>query len=222
MDFLKILRSLEEFLYEAMTWFVFVPRTLWWIVRHPRRTCVYVAKELGQASDRSFDDAISPPLLLMFCVLIAHGIQLGLHTANPDETGLLSHAIFDSEQNLLMYRSAAFAVWPLVAAVHLLHRQRKQIARETLRLPFFTQCYLTAPFAVVLSAGFGLITVPREDTVVGGLALVALAGLWYVGVQAYWFREELRLGWLRAFAHTAWVLLLGLAINAGLAWLLIV
>jgi hypothetical protein len=28
MDFVKIIRSVEEFLYEAMTWLLFYPRTL--------------------------------------------------------------------------------------------------------------------------------------------------------------------------------------------------
>ena len=35
MDILRILRSLEEFLYEVMTWLVMYPRTLWRAVRNP-------------------------------------------------------------------------------------------------------------------------------------------------------------------------------------------
>ena len=35
MDFLKIIRSLEELLYEVMTWLVFYPRTMWRIVARP-------------------------------------------------------------------------------------------------------------------------------------------------------------------------------------------
>ena len=35
MDFMRILRSLEEFLYEVMTWLVFYPRTMWRALRHP-------------------------------------------------------------------------------------------------------------------------------------------------------------------------------------------
>ena len=37
MDFLKLLRSLEEFLYELCTWFLFFPRTLYRVIAHPRR-----------------------------------------------------------------------------------------------------------------------------------------------------------------------------------------
>ena len=37
MDFLKLLRSLEEFLYELCTWFLFFPRTLYRVIVYPRR-----------------------------------------------------------------------------------------------------------------------------------------------------------------------------------------
>lgn len=33
MDFLKILRSFEEFIFEAATWLIFYPLTMWRIVR---------------------------------------------------------------------------------------------------------------------------------------------------------------------------------------------
>lgn len=46
MDFLKLLRSLEEFLYELCTWLLFFPRTLYRVVVHPRRMAQYVDTEL--------------------------------------------------------------------------------------------------------------------------------------------------------------------------------
>jgi hypothetical protein len=44
-DFLKIIRSLEELLYEVMTWLVFYPRTMWRIVAHPLATTAYSEHE---------------------------------------------------------------------------------------------------------------------------------------------------------------------------------
>ena len=35
MEFLKFIRSLEELLYEVMTWMLFYPRTLWRVLRRP-------------------------------------------------------------------------------------------------------------------------------------------------------------------------------------------
>ena len=37
MDFLKIVKSIEELLYEVMAWLVFYPKTLWRVIAHPSR-----------------------------------------------------------------------------------------------------------------------------------------------------------------------------------------
>ncbi len=42
MSFFQILRSVEDFLYEVMTWLVFYPRTLWRVIRHPRTMAAYL------------------------------------------------------------------------------------------------------------------------------------------------------------------------------------
>ena len=36
-DFLKILKSFEDFVYEALIWLVLLPKTLWRILRRPRQ-----------------------------------------------------------------------------------------------------------------------------------------------------------------------------------------
>ena len=61
MDFMKLLKSIEELLYELISWFVFYPLTFWRIVRHPIATLSYAQKELTEKSENQFDDAVSPP-----------------------------------------------------------------------------------------------------------------------------------------------------------------
>ena len=51
MDFLKILRSAEEALYEVMMWLLLYPRTIWLILRHPGQLHAKVSEELTQADD---------------------------------------------------------------------------------------------------------------------------------------------------------------------------
>ena len=41
MNVLTILRSVEELLYEVMSWLLFYPRTLFMTLRHPLRTMRY-------------------------------------------------------------------------------------------------------------------------------------------------------------------------------------
>ena len=40
MDFMRLLRSFEELLYEVIVMLVFFPRTLWLTLRHPQCRCL--------------------------------------------------------------------------------------------------------------------------------------------------------------------------------------
>ena len=71
MDFVKLLRSFEEFLYEVMAWLLFYPRTMWRVIREPLAMMRYSDQEQHDKAERQYDDAISPPLFLMISILIA-------------------------------------------------------------------------------------------------------------------------------------------------------
>jgi hypothetical protein len=152
-DFLKIIRSVEDLLYEVMTWLVFYPRTLWRIVARPAVITRYSEDEEAQAADEQYTDTLSPPLLLLLTILIAHGFELAMGAKLPPTNTAASKALFGSEQNLLALRALVFSIFPLVAATTLLGRRGLAVDRKSLRGPFFSQCYLTAPFALTFSAG---------------------------------------------------------------------
>lgn len=212
MDFLKLLRSLEEFLYELCTWFLFFPRTLYRVVMHPRRMAQYVNTELTQKLERQFDDAISPPMFLMLAVLVAHGVELLMHQTVAG-TNELSRTVMGNEESLLLYRSITFAIWPLIATVHLLRRKRVPMTRESLRRPFFMQCYLTAPFAVALSTSMVFVRLPGELSTTLGIATGVISAGWYLVVQASWLKVALQRSWLNSVLSALWVFALGTAIN---------
>lgn len=220
MDFLKLLRSLEEFLYELCTWFLFFPRTLYRVVVHPRRMAQYVNTELTQKLDRQFDDAISPPMFLMLSVLVAHGVELMMHQQIVG-TGVLSRSVFGNEESLLLYRSITFAIWPLVTTTHLLRRKHLPMTRESLRRPFFMQCYLTAPFAVALSTSMVFVRLPGALSTMLGVTVGVIAALWYVAVQAVWLKVALQRSWVNTILSTAWVLVLGSLINITIGMVLL-
>jgi len=212
MDFLKLLRSLEEFLYELCTWFLFFPRTLYRVIVHPRRMAQYVNTELTQKLERQFDDAISPPMFLMLAVLVAHGVELLMHQTVAG-TSELSRTVMGNEESLLLYRSITFAIWPLIATVHLLRRKRVPMTRESLRRPFFMQCYLTAPFAVALSTSMVFVRLPGELSTTLGIATGVVSAGWYLVVQASWLKVALQRSWLNSVLSALWVFALGTAIN---------
>lgn len=201
MDFIKLLRSLEELLYEVMVMLVFYPRTLWLTVRHPQRMMDYADTELGDVQSEQYVDTLSPPLFLMISLGIAH--LFGQATATETDgtlPGLLANV-----ENLLALRLVLFSLFPLLMALRLLSRLGIALDRKTLRPPFYSQCFITAPVAMAI----GLFrSVPDKP----GLVALALVIVWYLWQQARWFRDKLTISTARA-----WSLALSTAALAMLA-----
>ena len=128
---------------------------MWRIATRPLETTSYSEREQTDAAAQQYTDTLSPPLLLMLTLLIAHGLGLGLGARTAETDSAIGKTIFGSAQNLLMLRALAFSIFPLTAATTLLRRRHLAIDRTTLRGPFFSQCYLTAPFALAVSIGNG-------------------------------------------------------------------
>ena len=221
MDFLKILKSFEELIYEVVSWLVFYPRTLWRVVRHPIVMARYAHSELSDPLRKQFSDGMSPPLFLLLSVLISHIVELMLDVQMPGQTNQLSRFIFGSEQNLLLYRTISFGIWALLGSLYLLLRTHHVIDRDTLRAPFYAQSYLVAPFAIALSTGSTLARQSDTQLHLTGAAIVLAACVWYVAVQATRLRDVLHLTWWRSIAATALVLVVGLVINILVALALI-
>lgn len=137
MDFMKLLRSLEEFVFEAIALLFFYPRTLLRIAFKPLQAMRYAEQEEAAEKDNPYDDAVSPPLLLLITLLITNGVGLALHVPQAADAAPVAKAFLDAPQNLLMFRSLLFSLIPLTAAVLLLRKQRQPASRTTLRQPFF-------------------------------------------------------------------------------------
>ncbi|MGE8225359.1 MAG: hypothetical protein ACN6RK_06195 [Stenotrophomonas sp.] len=215
MDFLKILKSFEEFVYEALTWLVLLPRTLWRIVVSPRRMTSYAGAQLTSQSEARFSEAISPPLLLILCVLLSHFMDLAMRNPTPEPVAGLGAMVLSSEQNLLLYRTIAFGVWSLVGAVYLLVRTHHPVDRDTLRAPFYEQCYLVAPFAFTMSISLTLIALERTWALLVAAVIFIAATGWFWLAQAAWFRARASLNPWRSLVAATLVLVIGSVVNAG-------
>lgn len=201
MDFVKILRSFEEFLYEVLTWLLFYPRTLWRVLVRPLAMMEYSDREQHDPIEQKYTDALSPPLFLMLSILLAHMLELMVHQNVNFREGFRS--VFQTDQTFLLLRCVVFGLYPLMFATALLRQTGAVLDRETLRAPFFAQCYVTAPFALTLSiASLGarmkdpLLT--TGSSVLGGVAIA-----WLLVVQTLWFRKRLGIGAIRAFVTAA-------------------
>lgn len=205
MDFMKLLKSLEELLYELASWIIFYPLTLWRSVATPLVMMKYADTELADREEDQYDDALSPPLFMLITLLIAQGVSFAIpSTVDATEPGALS-----SGSNLLIARGVLFSMFPLVMAVTLLRRKSVRLTRTALRPPFYSQCFVAAPFAFMIGLSADLFYMPDGQGLEAGLAVLALSTIWYVQLQVRWFCRDLNIGALLATWLVLRALLLG-------------
>jgi hypothetical protein len=195
MDFMRLLKSFEELLYEVMVMLVFFPRTLYLTFRYPQRMMDYADTELGDVLSEQYDDTLSPPLFLVMCLGVSHGIG---RMVRHDQTGSLPELLQDPE-NLLLANVFVFSLFPLLMSLRLIGRLGLPLNRVTLRPPFFSQCFVTAPVAmgVGLSLSLPELVPGRNDW--SGLVLFVLVAGWYVRQQAHWFSSKLPVSAMHAW-----------------------
>jgi hypothetical protein len=194
MDFMKLLKSLEELLYEVMVMLVFYPRTLWLTIRQPQRMMDYADTELGDVQSEQYTDTLSPPIFLMVCLAISHGISLSV---NPQGTTALPDFLRQTE-NLLAFRLFLFSLFPLMMALRLLKLLGIPLDRESLRAPFYSQCFVTAPVAMALGLATSMPHLLGPAGADAAWVMVTAVSAWYLYHQAQWFRDKLDVSLLRA------------------------
>lgn len=184
MDFMKLLKSIEELLYELVSWVIFYPLTLWRIIRDPLGSLAYAERELQEPEAQQYDDAVSPPILLLISLGVLHVLGTFITPPTlPETTGLLADV-----RNLLAFRAIAFSFFPLTFGLVVLTARRARITRSTFKPAFYSQCYATVPFVVSISIGFSL-TAWVEQSLAAffwGLAVLFLGLVWYGIVQTRW------------------------------------
>lgn len=190
---MKIIKSLELLLYELMVWFVFYPRTLWLAVTAPLKLMDYADDELDDEDDDRYSDTLSPPIFLAITLGLIHMIELAA-SLNVQSEGVLA-----DDKNLLAFRIVAFSLFPLMLSLRMLRAQGVTLDRKTLRGPFYAQCFIVVPFALLIDVASLFLAAGTLLSLAAGLLVVA--GSWYLVVQTLWFRQVLGRGWLGALGH---------------------
>lgn len=187
MDFMRILRSLEEFLYEVMTWLVFYPRTFARTLFRPLDTLDYSRAELRKPEDEQYQDTLSPPLFLLLSLVISHLLELALRLDPFGQSQSAAAKLFASDQNLIILRSLMFGVFPLMFALEQVKISKQPLTRKSLRGPFYGECYPASVFC--LAIGLGETIRQAWPGMWLGPALILSAMAWYLAVQALWLRR---------------------------------
>ncbi len=202
MHFAQLLKSLDELLYEVMSWLVFYPVTLWRTLTRPVQMMDYSDHQLGQSEEQQYAETLRPPLFLLVSLLLAHGLELLMV---GDSSVITSNrrlaALVNDDTSLLLMRLVIFSIFPLVFAAQMVRAERRKLTRDTLRRPFYAQCYAAAPFALVISIAGILIRIDWFEVQFAGVVLGALALLVFGLVQARWFAERLHGGLAAGFGH---------------------
>jgi hypothetical protein len=194
---MKLLKSLEELLYELVSWLIFYPITMWRSVVRPLSMMRYADMELTDRPEDQYQDTLSPPLFLLITLLLSQGLSASLPSIyDPSEAA----RELGSGSNLLIARGVIFGIYPLCMAVTLLRSKTVSITRNSLRPPFFSQCYIAAPFAFLLVLGLDFLSMPQDQGRLAGIVTIMVALTWYSQAQSRWFMRDLGIGAARALA----------------------
>ncbi|KQX20705.1 MULTISPECIES: hypothetical protein [unclassified Sphingomonas] len=221
MDFMKWLNSLDELLYEVISWLIFYPVTLGRTLLHPIAMMGYADRQLALPQEQQYGAALSPPLFLALTLSIAH---LGA-TALGETDQLVANRhglsnLIDDDASALAFRLLIFSIFPLLMSLHFVWRRRLPLDRNSLRLPFYAQCYPAAIFALGLSFGTMAISLKSAGAQSAGAAIIVLAILFYLLVEARWFAVQFRTGLVRGAATASAALIEGATILVGAGLLL--
>lgn len=206
MDFFKFIKSLDELLYEVMSWLLFYPLTLWRIIKAPVRTMIESERELGEDEQHQFDDRLPPPLFLLLTLILVHVAELGL--VGQDElvrrnVGL--SGLITDDTSLIIFRILMYSTLPVIAATRLIRARGARLNRPLLRPPFYAQCYAAGVFTLLVGSA-GIILRQPGYVLEAEVALMLTALIWLIVVETRWFAAELKSSTIRGFGQAMWML----------------
>ena len=221
MRFIQGLKSLDDLLYEVMTWLVFYPVSLWRSVRHPLRTMQYARSELGKEDSLQFRETLRPAVFLLVTVILAYVVEIALVGESAVVTSQIGVAnLIGDNQSMMIMRIFAFALIPVIMGSVETSLERKPIDRDTLEIPFHAQCFLAAPFVLAFSLTITAIRAP-DPSIEPTAFLSALAiSVAYIGMEVAWLVRSTGRGWGLGLLGAIGGFIGSMLIVGSLVWLL--
>ncbi|MBX3570674.1 MAG: hypothetical protein KF914_21630 [Rhizobiaceae bacterium] len=209
MDRHDLVNSLEHGVYDVMSWVLFFPYTLVRTLIWPVRMMRLVLTEANADPQTAFGSAMRPALLL----LIAMALGSAFVPLDQDAVAALRQSapgsiLAGSWLGLVLLRMVGFCVLPLAGAVLLDIFRPGRMTRDSLRVPFYQQCYICAPLALVatpLMAPFDPVARPAA----GAVTMAVL--IWFLVAEFLFFRRFLGARPRNAAALTLGVVACGFA-----------
>jgi hypothetical protein len=221
---LKVLQSIEELIFQIATWIVLLPKTFLRVLKRPQWAAEYVSEELHKDAAERFSSQMSPVLFWVLIGLVPHMLTIDL-------LGSMSESRIAREREWIRFLTSSWEARLLVISVFALSgplafstaiaRDRKEsVSRDSLRSPFYAQCYAFAPAYLFLVPAVTF-TLRYDQDVPGGVVGVGYAASWLaaaiwilfsetkiLSVELHTARSAAFRATLRYLGRTLWFLLL--------------
>lgn len=217
---MKWLNSLDELLYEVMSWLLFFPITFWRAAIHPMALMAEVERQAALPEDEQYAALLSPPMFLALALLLAHSAAMALGETDAiiaSNHGLAS--LVNDTTTALVLRVVVFASFALIVAARLVRSSGIPLSRVTLRVPFYEQCYPAAVFALGVSAGTSFASYAERHVHIGGLVLISASLVYFAVVEVRWFADRRGVGILRASANVAVALVQAMLLTLAIGYI---
>jgi hypothetical protein len=81
----------------------------------------------------------------------------------------------------------------LLTSLKFLHHRKLAVDRKTLKAPFYSQCYVAAPFAFAVDMAIVIGKLHGPAMTLTAWALFTSACIWYFAVETRWFQLSLHM-----------------------------
>ena len=203
MNIINIIKGIELLAVELLLWIIYVPKTIYKIIKDPNWVPVYIKEEL--AKKEKFKVYMSPVLLfLAISVVLFVLLDSGLIIApDYDEAG------GNFGQKLKGPAGLLFLALPLFFGLIIELFRKGGISRENIIQGLYVQCYFFSPlmlsfFAYMLADQFDWENLTGVLTYLGliPLLLLILTLLWFAIIQVRYISLELRYkSWISLGVH---------------------
>jgi len=181
MIFIGIIQSLQDFIFEILTWIVFLPKTLLRIIFKPTQMVKYVNEEMEKPPDKQYDEYLHPAFFFLGTAILRIALPSSRDlTEALTEEGILKTII----QDLIIL--IFYLVW-------MEWLNKRPLKRSTLKRPFHIQCYIlgSVQFLEIL-----LLRLDRSGSRTGFIEIAVITMI--VSYESFAFREELKTGALKS------------------------
>jgi hypothetical protein len=210
MDFVKMIQSLQDLVFEIVVWVLLLPKTFFRALLRPDLMVKYVNSEFQKEPEKQFDEFVPPVLFYLMLAVI----PAALYTWTGQGAAEESEPLFGLTENNVLMSVLTTLISLLIYLVWIEGLNKRPLRRSGLRRLFFIQCYLVTPaqllYTLLLVAGLDFI----NPIILGLLGILVL-----ISYEAFAFSDELKVGLIRGLWYAALpqlALFVGLVLAAGL------